>query len=108
MHYKRWWKHGDPRGGRPRRPNGQGTNSNGYRVRWVNGKNVLEHRLVMAEVIGRELLPNENVHHKNGIRHDNRPENLELWPTSQPKGQRVTDLVAHAREVLELYGELVP
>ena len=64
---------------------------------------VKEHRLVMESVIGRYLEPHETVHHKNGDRQDNRPENLELWSSRQPKGQRVEDKVAYAIEILELY-----
>lgn len=112
MHYTRVKANGDPgeAGRRKARP-GEGewrVNGDGYVVRCVNGQIELQHRVVMEEHIGRALWPDETVHHKHGVRHDNRIEKLELWSTAQPAGQRVTDKLAWAREIIARYGDLPP
>ena len=68
-----------------------------------------EHRHVMQQRMGRPLRAHENIHHVNGIRDDNRLENLELWSTSQPSGQRVADKLEWAREFIAQYeGQTLP
>lgn len=57
----------------------------------------------MEAILGRPLRRDENVHHRNGRRGDNRPANLEIWVSKQPSGQRPDDLVAWAQEILARY-----
>lgn len=106
MHYARWRKYGDPLVGEPIRGR-KWNNGSGYvMLHMPNHPNAQaggalpEHVLIMSEILGRPLRGDETVHHVNGVRDDNRPENLELWASNHPPGQRISDLVGWAQELL--------
>jgi hypothetical protein len=105
-HYYRWRRYGNPLHPVSCRKGTGCINKGGYRVITHNGRPTLEHRWVMEKFLGRPLRPEENVHHLNGQRADNRLGNLELWSSSQPPGQRVEDKVQWAREIISLYSHL--
>lgn len=65
---------------------------------------VFEHRLIMERLLGRPLLPDETVHHRNGVRHDNRDENLELRVRAHGPGVTVPEALAWAHEIIRRYG----
>lgn len=111
-HIERLRRLGDIQADKPvRPPGGVGfINDQGYRIVYAIGHpnakrigQIPEHRLVMSNLLGRALVPGETVHHKNGERADNRPENLELWSGSHPSGQRVVDKLAWARWFIAQY-----
>lgn len=105
-HAKRFWRNGNIGEAIIPERNSPGTgsiNSQGYKVFMKDGVFYSEHRMVMEAKLGRKLLPGENVHHINGDKLDNRPENLELWIIRQPPGQRLEDIIEYSKEILRTY-----
>lgn len=102
-HYRRFQTEGDPgEAGRRRAKSGDGNRNprTGYIDIQIEGRKLAQHRWVMEQHLGRQLDRWETVHHRNGIRDDNRIENLELWVSpskagvgGQPAGQRLADLI---------------
>lgn len=101
-------------------PRGAGhVNKDGYRVIGVGGRSRFEHQIIAEEALGRPLLRGEEIHHLNGDRLGNWTDgpfvlnergnlasgNLEIWSTSQPKGQEVGPKVEWALDLLGLYRE---
>lgn len=68
----------------------------------ANGR-IREHIYIIQKHIGRKLKPNELVHHKNGIRNDNKLENLELCTNTQPPSQRTSDMIQFCEQYLKKY-----
>jgi hypothetical protein len=86
-----------------RRP-GQGhVADSGYVYMQDGGRFRLQHRVVMERILGRPLHEDETIHHINGVRSDNRPENLELWVGAPRRGIRIEDALDWAREILRRY-----
>jgi HNH endonuclease len=86
---------------------GLGVDAKGYAVFTAKGKHYKMHRVVMENMIGRPLRKNETVHHIDGDRLNNSPENLELWASIHPTGQRASDRVRSAVSLLKEYPDLL-
>ena len=69
------------------------------------GNWIAEHVLVMSELLGRPLRDGESVHHRNLLKDDNRPENLELWTSHQPRGTSVADMLTWCWWFIEQYAD---
>ena len=113
MHYGRFCRTGSAgEPGRRQAERGTGFIRDGYKyIPCLGHPNsdkhgcIREHTKIMSDILGRPLLRSETVHHRNGDKLDNRFDNLELWSSNHPSGQRVSDLVIWARKIISMYGE---
>jgi hypothetical protein len=114
-HWQRQRLHGDPQWDKPLliKNTGRYQDADGYIVLTgvrdhplvrLGRSAIFEHHLVMAMHLNRPLHEGETVHHKNGVRDDNRIENLELWSGMHPRGARVSDQITWAKQIIEQYG----
>ncbi len=101
-HHRKWLTYGDPCGGKQYRQRGTGSYYSGGYIR-IGQRG--QHQLVMEEMLGRALYPGETVHHKNGIKDDNDPGNLELRAKNHGQGQAIPDLLDWAHTIIERYDE---
>jgi hypothetical protein len=124
MHYKRAARHGDPRVKHNRWTTGEGRAKVGTRyfdrhsgyVRVYDPEHananangcVKEHTWVMSRHLGRPITRDETIHHRNGVRDDNRIENLELRVGAHPQGMSVEDACAWAKTILDRYEVSAP
>jgi hypothetical protein len=76
--------------------------SSGYAMVQIDGRRKFEHRVVMEKVLGRSLTRDEHVHHMNGVRDDNRPENLVVLDASTHKREGATLAKALQARIREL------
>ncbi len=78
--------------------------SKGYVViKHGENRGKLQHRHIYEKHYGVTLKSHQSIHHINGNRADNRIENLELWDTSQPKGQRIEDKILFYHQLIQEY-----
>ena len=86
------------------KPDGWLHRRTGYRMVHDGGVSREEHRVVMEKVLRRRLLSYETVHHRNGQRADNRPENLEVWIGKHAPGGRLDEVLAWCAQMLTDHG----